>query len=174
MEALTDCLFYAIIWEGGFTIILSQRIIGIGKQWIDKYLSLSHNALIIVHHGRKGQKWGRRNGPPYPLDKSKTESYNIEMYDILDPETGDVFHLVKGSKIQDKKVFAGKGTKISLHEGVAEGLSQQIGGNPSEWRHCKGLGKIDYHGEERKAEIHWFEESSVGKHKFKIKKWIDD
>lgn len=26
---------------------------------------------VIAHHGVKGQKWGVRNGPPYPLDKSK-------------------------------------------------------------------------------------------------------
>jgi hypothetical protein len=25
----------------------------------------------IAHHGIKGQKWGVRNGPPYPLDKNK-------------------------------------------------------------------------------------------------------
>lgn len=29
----------------------------------------SNNAL--EHHGIKGQKWGVRNGPPYPIDKSK-------------------------------------------------------------------------------------------------------
>ena len=23
------------------------------------------------HHGRLGMKWGKRNGPPYPLDYSK-------------------------------------------------------------------------------------------------------
>lgn len=22
---------------------------------------------ILIHHGIEGQKWGRRNGPPYPL-----------------------------------------------------------------------------------------------------------
>lgn len=26
---------------------------------------------VIEHHGIKGQKWGVRNGPPYPLDKNK-------------------------------------------------------------------------------------------------------
>lgn len=135
---------------------------------------LSHNALFLYHHGIKGRKWGEKNGPPYPLDKSKTKSYNKEIYDILDPETGDIFHLIEGSKIQNKKVFAGKGSKTPLHEGVAEGLSKQIGGSPSEWKHCKGLGKIDFYGEEREAEIHWFEETSVGKHKFKIKEWLDD
>ena len=24
--------------------------------------------LYLAHHGIKGQKWGKRNGPPYPLD----------------------------------------------------------------------------------------------------------
>lgn len=26
---------------------------------------------VLAHHGIKGQKWGVRNGPPYPLDHSK-------------------------------------------------------------------------------------------------------
>ena len=26
---------------------------------------------VLAHHGIKGQKWGVRNGPPYPLDKSQ-------------------------------------------------------------------------------------------------------
>lgn len=25
---------------------------------------------VLAHHGVKGQKWGVRNGPPYPLDKT--------------------------------------------------------------------------------------------------------
>ena len=42
---------------------------------------------VLAHHGIKGQKWGVRNGPPYPLDKStksdkikedeKSKSFNI-------------------------------------------------------------------------------------------------
>ncbi len=27
---------------------------------------------VIAHHGVKGQKWGVRNGPPYPIDQSKS------------------------------------------------------------------------------------------------------
>lgn len=33
-------------------------------------------ASELYHHGIKGQKWGARNGPPYPLnssDKSASE-----------------------------------------------------------------------------------------------------
>lgn len=27
--------------------------------------------LYLIHYGVEGQSWGHRNGPPYPLDKSK-------------------------------------------------------------------------------------------------------
>lgn len=33
-----------------------------------RYVYISHSAL--QHHGILGQKWGKRNGPPYPLDAS--------------------------------------------------------------------------------------------------------
>ena len=29
------------------------------------------SAAELYHYGVKGMKWGVRNGPPYPLDKSK-------------------------------------------------------------------------------------------------------
>lgn len=113
----------------------------------------------MIHHGRKGQKWGIKNGPPYPIE---------------DKATGETFYLIKGSRITDTQVFAGKGSKHKLNPEVANGLSEQIGGSPSEWQHCKGKGIIDYYGEERLAEIHWFQEKTVGKHKFKIKHWLED
>jgi hypothetical protein len=28
------------------------------------------NKYELYHHGIKGQKWGVRNGPPYPLEKT--------------------------------------------------------------------------------------------------------
>ena len=33
---------------------------------------------VLVHHGIKGQKWGVRNGPPYPLDRSKKSDTIVE------------------------------------------------------------------------------------------------
>lgn len=33
-----------------------------------RYVYISHSALS--HHGILGQKWGKKNGPPYPLDPS--------------------------------------------------------------------------------------------------------
>lgn len=82
--------------------------------------------------------------------------------------------MVEGSRIFDKETFAGKGSKRPLHDDVKNGLVKQIGGTSSEWSHCKGRGIIDHHGEEREVEIHWFEEPTVGKHRFKIKKFLDE
>ena len=28
---------------------------------------------ILCHHGIEGQRWGQRNGPPYPLDKKRSK-----------------------------------------------------------------------------------------------------
>ena len=140
---------------------------------------------VLAHHGIKGQKWGVRNGPPYPLDKSeksdtiadieigKSVGAKSKNYDVLDPESGEYFHFSEGTRIRDAQVFAGKGASKPLNAEVAEGLSEQIGGEPDEWQHCKGIGTIDYHGEEIDAEVHWFQEPSAGTHKFKIKKWED-
>ena len=31
----------------------------------------------LAHHGVKGQKWGERNGPPYPLDSSVSDGHKL-------------------------------------------------------------------------------------------------
>ena len=49
---------------------LNKRLINAGKRWMAKNL-YSHQ---LFHHGVKGQKWGIRNGPPYPLEKSHKNS----------------------------------------------------------------------------------------------------
>ena len=30
----------------------------------------NYGNTYLIHHGVKGQKWGEKNGPPYPLDAS--------------------------------------------------------------------------------------------------------
>lgn len=153
------------------------------------YNNLTYNWNSIGHHqrevnwlshmGRKGQKWGVRNGPPYPLkgdqlagykksSKSSWDSYKIKWGDEED------LHLVKGTKIHDPKVFAGKDGTKPLTDKKLDSLVHDHGGERAEWQHCKGRGTIDYHGEDREAEIHWFQAPKVGKHEFKVKKWLDD
>lgn len=62
----------------------------------------------------------------------------------------------------------------NLKQEVVEGLVREYGGEPKKWQHAKGKGYIDYYGEIIKAEVHWFQEESVGRVKFKIKEWLDD
>ncbi len=56
-------------------MIFSYENIKRGFEWIKKHFpELVKNILLpdeLFHHGIKGQKWGVRNGPPYPLDKEK-------------------------------------------------------------------------------------------------------
>lgn len=104
----------------------------------------------------------------------KSVGAKVKNYDIIDPDTGGIYHFAEGTRIQNSEVFAGKGTRHPLHEGVPEGLTEQYGGSPTKWQHCKGHGVIDYDGEERPAEVHWFQEETVGKVKFKVKRWEDE
>ncbi len=118
-----------------------------------------------------------RNTDKIPLKDTyirKAVGAKAKNYDILEPDTGKIYHFTEGSKIQNSEVFAGKGTRKPLHEGVPEGLTEQFGGTPSKWQHCKGHGIIDYDGEERPAEVHWFQEETVGKVRFKVKRWEDE
>lgn len=105
---------------------------------------------------------------------SKSVGAKSRNYDILDPETDDYFQFAEDTRIRNVEVFAGLGSKHPLRKEVAEGLSEQLGGKPEKWQHCKGNGIIDYNGEERPAEVHWFQEESVGRVKFKVKRWQDE
>lgn len=156
-------------------------------------------ALKIKEEQRKYNAFCKETGRTKRLDRTQVFEYNKSVsskataavqksvisigrslgaksknYDILEPNTGEYFRFSEGTKIQNIQVFAGKGTKKPLHPGVGEGLSEQLGGKPENWQHVKGHGIIDYYGEERPAEVHWFQERTVGKAKFKVKRWEDE
>lgn len=108
----------------------------------------------------------------------KSVGAKAKNYSVIDKSTGIEYEFAPGTKIQNSQIFAGKGVKTNLHEGVAEGLADEFGGSISGWQHAKGnavLVETDTEtSEEYKAEVHWFQESSVGKVKFKVKEWLDD
>lgn len=47
---------------------LNYRHIKLGREWVKRYFQ---KLSELRHHGIKGQKWGVRNGPPYPLKNNK-------------------------------------------------------------------------------------------------------
>ncbi|WP_333813925.1 minor capsid protein, partial [Muricomes intestini] len=97
-------------------------------------------------------------------------------YKVVDKTTGIEYEFAPGTHIQNAEVFAGKGTKHPLHDGVPEGLTEEYGGDVSKWQHVKGEGVLvgEDTEEEYPAEVHWFQEESVGKVKFKVKRWLDE
>lgn len=97
-------------------------------------------------------------------------------YKVVDRTTGIEYEFAPGTHVQNAEVFAGKGTKHPLHGGVPEGLTEEYGGDVSKWQHAKGEGILvgEDTGEEYPAEVHWFQEESVGKVKFKVKRWLDE
>lgn len=91
-------------------------------------------------------------------------------YEITLPN-GKTAHFAEGSRIQNKEVFAGKGCKRKIDE--EERLVRAYGGSPGNWKKVKAEAVlVDEDGEERKAEIHWYEADEGDKEEIKFKKWI--
>lgn len=92
-------------------------------------------------------------------------------YDVMDLDTGEIFHFVEGSKIQNVEVFAGKGTRVTFRK--AEKFAARYGGDPKDWQHVKGFGVLATDEGDRDAEVHWVQCVDIGKFEFFVKEWLD-
>ena len=69
-------------------------------------------------------------------------------------------------------LFAGRGVSTKLRPKVVAGLVERYGGKARNWQHVKGLGTIVRGDRYVTAEVHWFQEPSVGRCEFKVKRWL--
>jgi len=99
-------------------------------------------------------------------DEENTSGEKAKNYEIMLPD-GEIVYLSEGTRITNIEVIAGKGRNREIDE--IDGLIEEFGGNPNEWQKIKGIGYIDYYGESYKAELHWYEETSIGRVKIKLK-----
>lgn len=74
-----------------------------------------------------------------------------------------------GTIVTKIKSFAGKGTKTKLK--VEKGLIAEFGGEEGQWQHTTGDVEIEYDNGTCIAEVHWFQEPSVGMVKARLKRW---
>ena len=96
-------------------------------------------------------------------------------YDVLDFVTGEVYRFVEGTYIQNVYVFAGKGSRTVYRNAYkyVEKFRDVKETKAEDWQHVKGDGVLDYHGEHRKAEVHWSQCEGIGRVDFFIKKWLE-
>lgn len=104
-------------------------------------------------------------GIPHSLG-AKVLNYQIRLPD------GSYTTFTEGTRITNVKVIAGKGRERQIDE--IGNLLERFGGDAFEWQKKKGIGYIEYYGESLRAEVHWYEEPSVGAVKFKLKELLEE
>lgn len=117
------------------------------------------------------EKSGIIESPDIVIHKSvgaKTLNYDVRL------PNGEYVNFTEGSRITNIKTIAGHGRDREIDE--VDILVERYGGDSRLWEKKKGFGYVDYEGESYKAEVHWYEEPTAGKVKFKVKaydgEWI--
>lgn len=122
-------------------------------------------------------KWGTysgnaQNSVDYSLENGiinigRSLGAKAKNYDVKLPNR-EIVHLTEGTSVTHVNIIAGKGRnrKIDI---VNVLLDRYPGTQEAEWVKAKGVGNIDYDGESYKAELHWYEEPSVGRVEWKVK-----
>ena len=84
--------------------------------------------LYLAHHGIKGQKWGTRNGPPYPLDDSDHSArekklnkgkYSQGVHQDREETAEEHQEKVENAKETAKKIAKG----VAIGTGIAAGVT---------------------------------------------------
>nr|DAM92281.1 MAG TPA: minor capsid protein [Caudoviricetes sp.] len=122
-------------------------------------------------------KWGTysgnaQNSVDYSLENGiinigRSLGAKAKNYDVKLPNR-EIVHLTEGTSVTHVNIIAGKGRKRKI-DIVNVLLDRYPGTQESEWVKAKGVGYIDYDGESYKAELHWYEEPSVGRVEWKVK-----
>lgn len=103
--------------------------------------------------------------PDIQIGKSvgaKAKNYNISL------PNREIVQLTEGTRVTNVRVIAGKGRNREIDE-MPILLIRYPGTSEVEWQKAKGIGYIDYNGESYKAELHWYQEPSVGRVEWKVK-----
>lgn len=131
------------------------------KQWAAKQTGLAKS----VNPLEKSTESGIMSLPDIEIGKSV--GAKAKNYDIMLPNN-EIVHLSEGTRITNVQVIAGKGRNRKI-DMVSVLIDRYPGTKETEWQKVKGIGYIDYQGENYKAVLHWYQEPSVGKVEWKVK-----
>ncbi len=92
------------------------------------------NNQILIHHGIEGQKWGQRNGPPYPL--------SYEAHSSAEKKANSRAELT-GDKKTDKEIL-----KRTYHEGKYTKAASMLAKSESDRALKKSNKKVGFKSEE--------------------------
>lgn len=97
---------------------------------ITAVMSTSFPEEILKHHGIDGQKWGVRNGPPYPLERGKgkrtsvKEKARIILRDADDLTLDELRYLVSKLELEEKLTRMSADEKKQGKSYVTKGLEK--------------------------------------------------
>ena len=72
----------------------------------------------LYHHGRLGMKWGKRNGPPYPLDYSKLSYAEREAAKGKAVATGNIQEAAKNIDYFDNNELSKVKERFNLNQQI--------------------------------------------------------
>lgn len=101
----------------------------------------------------------------------KSVGAKYQNYDIMDLVTGEKYHFAEGTRLQNKEVFAGKGSSTPYRK--AEEYAAKHGGNAADWQHVKAFGVLDTPEGQIPVEVHWSQCEGIGKYDFFVKHWLE-
>lgn len=85
---------------------------------------------VLAHHGVKGQKWGVRNGPPYPIDRLKNAGGQsiiaVEHTELTGPPNG-ITQTTNGKGGIDRNYYDGAGKQTKQISNNDHGHPKQHG-----------------------------------------------
>lgn len=124
------------------------------------------------HKGVPGQVGGSAPKGASGVTRFPRKGSKMSITSDVKMKFGDSDATIKaGTAVEKTAVFAGGGSKTPLR--VASNLVKQYGGDAKNWKHTRGEATVEISGEQFRAELHWFENRTVGQVGIKVKRLMD-